>query len=74
MIQHDILKKEELTMTQIQYRSARPEDVPEMADLFLEAVSDMYARNNITAAVPPRPPDPPPPVPGASPSIRPRRR
>jgi GNAT superfamily N-acetyltransferase len=40
---------------EIQYRPAQPEDVPEMADLFLEAVSNMYARNNISAAVPPRP-------------------
>lgn len=42
-------------MMEIQYRPAQPEDVPEMADLFLEAVSNMYARHNITAAVPPRP-------------------
>lgn len=56
MIQHDTtLNKEELKMMEIQYRPARPEDVPEMADLFLEAVSNMYARHNITAAVPPRP-------------------
>jgi GNAT superfamily N-acetyltransferase len=40
---------------EIQYRPARPEDVPEMADLFLEAVGNMYARNGITAPVPPRP-------------------
>jgi GNAT superfamily N-acetyltransferase len=47
--------REEMKISEIQYRPARPEDVPEMADLFLEAVSNMYARNNITAAVPPRP-------------------
>lgn len=56
MIQHDTtLNREGLKMMAIQYRPARPEDVPEMADLFLEAVSNMYARNNITAALPPRP-------------------
>jgi GNAT superfamily N-acetyltransferase len=56
MIQHDTtLNREELKMMEIQYRPARPEDVPEMADLFLEAVSNMYTRNNITAAIPPRP-------------------
>lgn len=56
MIQHDTtLNKEELKMMEIQYRPARPEDVPEMADLFLEAVSNMYTRNNITTAIPPRP-------------------
>jgi len=50
----EIQYREKLKMAEIQYRPARPEDVPEMADLFLEAVSNMYARNNITAAVPPR--------------------
>jgi GNAT superfamily N-acetyltransferase len=56
MIQHDTtLNGEELKMMDIQYRPARSEDVPEMADLFLEAVSNMYARNNITATLPPRP-------------------
>lgn len=58
MMYKDELKiayQEDFTTTEIQYRPARPEDVPEMADLFLEAVSDMYARNNMTAAVPPRP-------------------
>jgi len=39
----------------ILYRPARPEDVPQMADLFIEAVADMYARNNVKAAPPPRP-------------------
>jgi GNAT superfamily N-acetyltransferase len=51
----EIQYREEIKIAEIQYRPARPEDVPEMADLFLEAVSNMYARNNITAAVPPRP-------------------
>lgn len=51
----EIQCREEVKMAEIQYRPARPEDVPEMADLFLEAVSNMYARNNITAALPPRP-------------------
>lgn len=37
------------------YRQARTEDVPEMADLFLNSVADMYARNNVEAALPPRP-------------------
>lgn len=56
MLQPDTtLTKEELKIMEIQYRPARPEDVPEMSDLFLEAVSNMYARNNITAALPPRP-------------------
>ncbi|MBE7556016.1 MAG: GNAT family N-acetyltransferase [Anaerolineales bacterium] len=56
MIQHDTtVDREELQMMEIKYRPARPEDVPEMADLFLEAVSNMYARNNITAVLPPRP-------------------
>lgn len=50
-----MMYKEELQTMEIQYRQARPEDVPEMTDLFLEAVSNMYARNNITAAAPPRP-------------------
>lgn len=40
---------------EIQYRPARPEDIPEMTDLFLEAVSNMFARNNVSAVVPPRP-------------------
>ncbi|MBZ0220493.1 MAG: GNAT family N-acetyltransferase [Candidatus Methylomirabilis sp.] len=39
----------------VTYRAARPEDVPEMADLFLTAVADMYSRNGIAAPVPPRP-------------------
>ncbi|WKZ32665.1 MAG: GNAT family N-acetyltransferase [Thermodesulfobacteriota bacterium] len=38
----------------VEYRSARPEDVPEMSDLFLRAVADLYSRNNIAAATPPR--------------------
>ena len=56
MIQQDTtLNREDLKIMEVKYRPARPEDVPEMADLFLEAVSNMYARNNITAALPPRP-------------------
>ncbi len=56
MLQHNTtLNKEKLKMMEIQYRPAHPEDVPDMADLFLEAVSNMLARNNITAALPPRP-------------------
>lgn len=51
----EIQYREELKMTEIEYRPARPEDMPEMTDLFLEAVSNMFARNNISAAVPPRP-------------------
>jgi GNAT superfamily N-acetyltransferase len=38
------------------YRQARAEDVPEMVDLYLEALGDLFARNNVAAALPPRPP------------------
>ena len=37
------------------YRAARSEDLPEMTDVFLTALGDMYSRNNITQAIPPRP-------------------
>jgi GNAT superfamily N-acetyltransferase len=36
------------------YRQAHPRDVPEMSDLFLEAVVSLYARNNIATPLPPR--------------------
>jgi GNAT superfamily N-acetyltransferase len=47
-------KYENDRMTQVQYQAARPEDVPEMTDLFLATLSDMYTRNNISATLPPR--------------------
>ena len=37
------------------YREACPEDIPEMVDLFFEAVTDMLARNGVAGSVPPRP-------------------
>ncbi len=37
------------------YRDALAEDVPAMADLFLAAVSDMFARNSVGLAIPPKP-------------------
>lgn len=42
-------------MSEINYRTARPEDIPEMADLFLLALNDLYKRNGVSAVVPPRP-------------------
>lgn len=39
----------------VSYRTARAEDVPAMADVFLTAVTDMFARNNVSISVPPRP-------------------
>jgi GNAT superfamily N-acetyltransferase len=42
-------------MSEVNYRYASPEDIPEMADLFLLALNDMYARNAVSALVPPRP-------------------
>lgn len=39
----------------VQYRLALPSDIPAMSDIFLNAVSDLYARYNVSAAVPPRP-------------------
>lgn len=42
-------------MDEVLYRPARTGDVPEMADLFLKSVADMYTRNNVEAALPPRP-------------------
>lgn len=44
-----------ILMDEVHYRPARAEDVPEMADLFLKSVADMYARNNLEAAMPPHP-------------------
>jgi GNAT superfamily N-acetyltransferase len=40
---------------QVLYRQARPEDVPEMADVFIEAVTDMLVRNGRPVTPPPRP-------------------
>ena len=42
-------------MSEVNYRAARSEDIPEMADLFLIALNNLYARNSVTAAIPPRP-------------------
>jgi GNAT superfamily N-acetyltransferase len=39
----------------VQYRLALPGDIPAMTDIFLKAVSDLYTRYNVSAAVPPRP-------------------
>jgi GNAT superfamily N-acetyltransferase len=39
----------------VNYRPARAEDIPDMADLFLAASADMLARTATAAAVPPRP-------------------
>ncbi len=41
-------------MNDVVYRLARLEDVPEMVDLFLVALKDLYARNKVSAPVPPR--------------------
>jgi GNAT superfamily N-acetyltransferase len=38
----------------VRYRPADSADIAEMADVYLAAVSDMFARNNVTATVPPR--------------------
>jgi hypothetical protein len=46
---------EDVLMDDVLYRPARTGDVPEMADLFLKSVADMYARNSVEAAMPPRP-------------------
>lgn len=42
-------------MSEINYRIAQPDDIPEMADLFLLALNDLYQRNAVSALVPPRP-------------------
>lgn len=42
-------------MPDVIYRTARPEDVPEMADLFLTSVADMLARSGTPPLLPPRP-------------------
>jgi GNAT superfamily N-acetyltransferase len=42
-------------MSEIIYCTANPEDIPEMADLFILALNDMYTRNAVSAVVPPRP-------------------
>jgi hypothetical protein len=42
-------------MTKINYRTALPEDITGMVDLFLVALKNLYSRNKICAAVPPRP-------------------
>ena len=40
--------------TEVHYRAALPDDVPEMTDLFLSAVGNLYTRNNVSASPPPR--------------------
>jgi len=42
-------------MSEMLYCTANPEEIPEIADLFLLALNDMYTRNAVSAAVPPRP-------------------
>ncbi len=37
------------------YREARPEDLPAMVDLFAASVSDMFGRNRVRLAIPPKP-------------------
>ena len=39
-------------MSDIKCRTAQPDDVPEMVDLFLTTLGDLYTRNNITAVMP----------------------
>lgn len=46
---------EDIRTSDVLYRHAAAGDLPEMADLFLRSVADMYARNNIEAPIPPRP-------------------
>ncbi len=41
-------------MTEVRYRSARSEDIPSMADLFIDSISDMCSRYNVSADIPPR--------------------
>lgn len=48
-------KKQKTDDGKVQYRPALPGDIPAMSDIFLKAVSDLYARYNISALVPPRP-------------------
>jgi hypothetical protein len=38
----------------LHYRRARLDDLPAMASVFLSALADLYARNNILAPVPPQ--------------------
>lgn len=52
MIQPDLKKPK---TGDVQYRLALPSDIPAMTDIFLNAVSDLYARYNVSAVVPPRP-------------------
>ena len=46
-------------MADVTYRAARPEDIPAIVDVFLASLGDMYARYNITEALPPPPALPP---------------
>jgi GNAT superfamily N-acetyltransferase len=42
-------------MTEVSYRLACKEDIPAMADVFYESISDLYSRINISMPLPPRP-------------------
>ena len=42
-------------MTEMRYRLARKEDIPAMADVFFESISDLYSRYNLSLPLPPRP-------------------
>lgn len=50
-IRHEIKKP---IIGDVQYRPALPGDIPAMSDVFLKAISDLYARYNVSAVVPPR--------------------
>ena len=41
-------------MSAIGYRDARPEDIPALAGVFLEAVADMFDRHGVATPIPPR--------------------
>jgi GNAT superfamily N-acetyltransferase len=44
-----------MTMTEVRYRLARKEDIPAMADVFFESITDLYSRRNLSLPIPPRP-------------------
>jgi GNAT superfamily N-acetyltransferase len=52
-MENSILGRSE-QIADVAYRAVRPEDVPEMVDLFLTAVTDMLKRHNVALAPPPR--------------------
>ncbi|UCF64507.1 MAG: GNAT family N-acetyltransferase [bacterium] len=41
-------------MNEIHYRAANSQDIPDMTDLFLLALNDLYQRHHVTAVIPPR--------------------